>query len=165
MPRTRPADEIPTRSTQPIDINKRLSELILISGQLADMLDRENDALARYDRKTFVSLVEEKTRLGRIYETQMIGLSKSKEEDFVDADPDLRDRLRALGDEVRDLIARNARLLKIAIEANRRVVDAIADAVKSSVPNPGVYGGQGRVAAAGSHAHPSGPALSFDRSL
>ncbi len=148
-----------------MDINKRLFELITVSGQLASVLERENDALANYDRLAFDGLVEEKARLGRIYESQMESLAKGKTEDFADVDPDLGDRLRALGNEVRDLIERNARLLKIAIEANRRVVDMIAEAVRSSGAAPGVYEGRGRVAAAGGHTHPTSLPLSLDRSL
>lgn len=148
-----------------MDVNKRLSELIAISDKLADVLERENDALAHYERKDFGALLEEKARLGRIYETHMEVLAKGKAEDFDDADPDLGDRLRALGGEVRDLIARNARLLKIAIETNRRVVDSIAEAVKNSAQTPGVYGGRGRIAAAGGHGHPTSLPLSLDHSL
>ncbi len=148
-----------------MDINKRLSELIVVSGQLAGVLERENDALVRYDRASFDMLVEEKTRLGRIYESRMEGLAQGRDEDFADVDPDLGDRLRALGGEIRDLIERNARLLKIAIETNRRVVDMIADAVKHSAAAPGVYEGRGRVAGPSGHTHPTSPPLSLDRSL
>ena len=148
-----------------MDINKRLSEMIVVSGQLADVLERENDALLNYDRDHLAPLAEEKTRLGRIYELQVESLAKSKDDDFADADPDLGERLRAIGDEVRDLIQRNARLLKIAIEANHRVVDMIAEAVKNSAGAPGVYEGRGRVAAAGGHSHPTSLPLSLDHSL
>ncbi len=148
-----------------MDVNKKIAEMIVVSGQLASVLERENDALANYDRKNFDSLLEEKTRLGRIYESQMEGLAKGRDEDFAEADPDLGEQLRALGNEIRDLIERNARLLKIAIEANRRVVDLIADAVKSSGAGPGIYEGRGRIAAAGGHSHPISLPLSLDHSL
>ena len=41
------------------------------------------------------------------------------------------------------MIEDNASLLKIGIEANRRVVNMIAEAVKASVPNAGVYSASG----------------------
>lgn len=148
-----------------MNINKRLSELIVISSQLASVLERENTALTRYDRSSLPSLLEEKARLGRAYESQMETLGDDKNA-LAEADPDLGQRLREIGAQVRDLIERNARLLKIAIEANRRVVDLIAEAVKSSAPGPAVYGGRGRaVAAAGSRGAPRSRPVSFDRSL
>ncbi len=148
-----------------MNINKRLSELIVISSQLASVLERENSALNRYDRGSLPALLEEKARLGRAYESQMETLGDDKDA-MADADPDLGQRLREIGAQVRDLIERNARLLKIAIEANRRVVDLIAEAVKASTPGPAVYGGRGRAtAAAGSRGAPKSRPVTFDRSL
>jgi flagellar biosynthesis/type III secretory pathway chaperone len=148
-----------------MNINKRLSELIVISTQLASVLERENTALTRYERGSLPALLEEKTRLGRAYESHMETLGDDAKA-LAEADPDLGQRLRDIGAQVRDLIARNARLLKIAIEANRRVVDLIAEAVKSSTPGPAVYGGRGRAAAAvGGRGAPKSRPVSFDRSL
>ena len=147
-----------------MNINKRLTELIAISGQLANVLERENEALTHYDRGSLESLLDEKTRLGRAYESRMEALGGDSAA-LADADPDLGQRLREIGADVRDLIARNARLLKIAIEANRRVVDLIAEAVKASTPGPGVYGKRGKAAAAPARGAPKSAPISFDRSL
>jgi flagellar biosynthesis/type III secretory pathway chaperone len=148
-----------------MDINKRLTELIAISGELASVLERENAALTRYDRGSLQSILDEKTRLGRAYESRMEALGDDATA-LAEADPDLGQRLREIGAEVRDLIARNARLLKIAIEANRRVIDLIAEAVKASAPGPGVYGVRGRTAVAASgRGAPKSLPVSFDRSL
>ena len=148
-----------------MDINKRLSELIVISSQLADVLERENSALTRYDRVSLPALLEEKARLGRAYESRMETLGDDANA-MAEADPDLGQRLREIGTQVRDLIARNARLLKVAIEANRRVVDLIAEAVKSSTPKPAAYGVRGRAtAAAGGRGAPKSRPVSYDRSL
>ncbi len=148
-----------------MDINKRLTELIAISSQLANVLERENTALTHYDRGSLQPLLDEKTRLGRAYESRMEALG-GEPTALADADPDLGQRLREIGEVVRDLIARNARLLKIAIEANRRVVDLIAEAVKASAPGPSIYGKRGRPAAAApTRGAPKSLPLSFDRSL
>jgi flagellar biosynthesis/type III secretory pathway chaperone len=149
-----------------MDINKRFSELIAISGQLADVLERENAALTRYERGSLPALLEEKTRLGRAYESRMETLGDDAAA-LAEADPDLGRRLGEIGARVRDLIARNARLLKIAIEANRRVVDVIADAVKSSTPGPAIYGVRGRKAAAATATRgaPTSVPITLDRSL
>ncbi|MBM3950605.1 MAG: flagellar protein FlgN [Rhodospirillales bacterium] len=149
-----------------MDINKRLSELIAISGQLADVLEQENAALTRYERGSLPALLEEKTRLGRAYESRMETLGDDPAA-MAEADPDLGGRLREIGARVRDLIERNARLLKIAIEANRRVVDLIAEAVKSSAPGPAIYGVRGRkaAAAAGARGAPKSLPITLDRSL
>ena len=148
-----------------MDIDKRLTEMIAISSQLASVLERENEALTHYDRDSLQPLLDEKTRLGRVYESRMEALGGDSNA-MADADPDLGERLREIGTTVRDLIARNARLLKIAIEANRRVVDLIAEAVKASSPGPGIYGVRGRTAvAAPGRGAPKSLPLSFDRSL
>ena len=147
-----------------MDINKRLTELIDISSQLASVLERENTALTHYDRKSLQPLLDEKTRLGRAYESRMETLG-GEAEALAEADPDLSRHLREVGAQVRDLISRNARLLKIAIEANRRVVDLIAEAVKASTPGPGVYGKRGKAAAAPARGAPKSAPISFDRSL
>lgn len=148
-----------------MDINKRLTELIAISGQLANVLERENAALTHYERGGLQALLDEKTRLGRAYESRMEALGGDATA-LGEADPDLGQRLREIGANVRDLIARNARLLKIAIEANRRVVDLIAEAVKASAPGPGIYGVRGRTAVAGAgRGAPKSLPVSFDRSL
>ena len=59
----------------------------------------------------------------------------------------------------------NAQLLKITIEANRRVVAMVADAVKTQQPGPGTYSAKGTADKNDVHSAPRNLALSLDRSL
>ena len=70
-----------------------------------------------------------------------------------------------IGEKVNGLMEDNAKMLKIAIEANRRVVNLIAEAVKASVPSAGTYSPTGGT---GTHDHRGAPknvALSVDHTL
>lgn len=149
-----------------MDINKRFSELIAISGRLVDVLERENAALICHERGSLLALLEEKTCLGCAYESRMQTLGDDIAA-IADVDPDLGQRLGKIGARVKYLIECNVRLLKIAIEASRRVVDVIADAVKSSTPGPAIYGIRNRKAtsATGTRGEPIGAPITLDRLL
>lgn len=147
-----------------MDPTNRVNDLIVITGRLADLLERENDALRNRRNKELNDILEEKVTLGRVYESRIMGLTEA--EDALDqVDPELRDRLRGIGDKVNGLIEENAKLLKIAIEANRRVVNLIAEAVKASVPSAGTYSPTGAAAPKGHRAAPRNVAISVDRTL
>jgi len=125
-----------------MDPTNRVNDLIVITGRLAELLERENDALRNRRHSELNEILEEKVTLGRVYESRIMGLTQ--EEDALESvDPELRERLRGAGEKVNELIDENAKMLKVAIAANRRVVDLIADAVKESSPNAGTYSPQG----------------------
>lgn len=147
-----------------MDTNSRVKDLIAITSRLADVVERENGALAAHERTNFDEILDEKATLGRIYETRMQALDKDAS-DVAEIEPELRDDLKAVGTRLRTLVDENARLLKVAIEANRRVVDLIAEAVKASTPGPGVYGAKGVVGGSRNRAAPASLPLSLDHSL
>ena len=62
-------------------------------------------------------------------------------------------------------IERISDYLKVAIEANRKVVDMIAEAVKSATPGPGTYGSNGVTDIPDHKSQVRGMALSFDQTL
>lgn len=125
-----------------MDPTKRVNDLIVITGRLAELLERENEALRNKQHSQFNEILDEKVTLGRVYESRIMGLTEDSEGlDTVDAD--LLDRLRSLGGKVHGLMEKNAKLLKVAIEVNSRVVDLIADAVKENSPNAGTYSQKG----------------------
>lgn len=147
-----------------MDPTNRVNDLIVITGRLADLLERENDALRNRRNKELNEILDEKVTLGRVYESRIIGLTEAA--DALDqVDPELRERLRGVGEKVNGLIEENAKLLKIAIEANRRVVNLIAEAVKASVPSAGTYSPTGAATAKGHRAAPRNVAISVDRTL
>ena len=125
-----------------MDPTNRVNDLIVITNRLADLLERENDALGNRKYSGINEILDEKITLGRVYESRIMGLTDDPAA-LQQVDVELRDRLRSLGEKVNGLIEKNATLLKTGIEANRRVVNMIAEAVKASVPSAGTYSANG----------------------
>ena len=147
-----------------MDPTKRVNDIIVITGRLADLLERENVALREKQNKELHEILDEKVTLGRVYESRIMGLTEDPEA-LDNVDKELLERLRGIGEKVNGLMEDNAKMLKIAIEANRRVVNLIAEAVKASVPSAGTYSPTG---GAGTHDHRGAPknvALSVDHTL
>jgi len=116
----------------------RVNDLIVITNRLADLLSRENEALRTKNNEALNEILDEKVTLGRVYESRVMGLTEDPDA-LEGIEMEQRERLRALGGKVNGLIEENARLLKVAIETNRRVVNLIAEAVKASAPSAGTY--------------------------
>ena len=147
-----------------MDATERLVGLIDITEQLAALLMKENKALKERQVDEATKLLEEKTDLSRIYETRVRGLMDDQEA-LSKTDADLRQKLRDMGEKVNVMIIENANLLKVAIDTNMRIVDMVADAVKSQRPGPGTYGADGTAGKDDVHAAPRNMAISLDQSL
>ncbi len=148
-----------------MDPINRIKDLIVITGRLAELLRRENKALKDRRSEELKKLLEEKSTLGRVYETRLQGLIDD-EIDFREIDPDIREQLREAADQVRSMMDENAKLLKVAIAANKRVVDMIATAVKRAVPSAGTYSKKGSVGGDSYRATAKrAPSFSLDRTL
>ncbi len=147
-----------------MDPTNRVNDLIVITTRLADLLERENQSLEDKQSKDLNEILDEKVTLGRVYESRIIGLTENPEV-LKEVDTGLRERLRDIGVKVNGLIEENAKLLKIAIEANRRVVNLIAEAVKASAPGTGTYSSSGIAGAADHHGAPKNVAISIDHTL
>tara|TARA_B100000686_G_scaffold287407_1_gene312838 strand:- start:399 stop:839 length:441 start_codon:yes stop_codon:yes gene_type:complete len=146
-----------------MDPTNRINDLIVISNRLVDVLERENEALSNRKYSEINDILDEKVTLGRVYESRIMGLS-DEETNLNEVDGELRDQLRELGTKVNTLIENNSVLLKIGIEANRRVVNMIAEAVKASVPNTGTYAANGANAIA-EQVKAKNVAISIDHTL
>ncbi len=147
-----------------MDPTKRVNDLIVITGRLADLLERENVALREKQNKEINEILDEKVTLGRVYESRVMGLTEDPEA-LDNVDKELLERLRGIGEKVNGLIEDNAKMLKIAIEANRRVVNLIAEAVKASVPSAGTYSPTGATGTQDHRAAPKNVALTVDHTL
>ncbi len=147
-----------------MDPTKRVNDLIVITGRLADLLERENVALREKQNKELNEILDEKVTLGRVYESRIMGLTEDPEA-LDNVDKELLERLRGIGEKVNGLIEDNAKMLKIAIEANRRVVNLIAEAVKASVPSAGTYSPTGATGTDDHRAAPKNVAISVDHTL
>ena len=147
-----------------MDPTNRVNDLILITGRLAELLAHENEALGNQRPRDVDSLLEEKNALINAYESRIQGLADDPDE-LAKVDPDLRERLRGLGDKLAALMDNNARLLKAGMEANRRLVHAVAEAVKSSRPRANTYSASGTATVNGNGAAPPSAPISLDRTL
>ncbi len=147
-----------------MDPTKRVNDLIVITGRLADLLERENVALREKQNKELNEILDEKVTLGRVYESRIMGLTEDPEA-LDNVDKELLERLRGIGEKVNGLIEDNAKMLKIAIEANRRVVNLIAESVKASVPSAGTYSPTGATGTDDHRAAPKNVAISVDHTL
>lgn len=143
----------------------RVNDLIVITNRLAELLERENDALRNNQHKELSEIFDEKVTLGRVYESRVMGLTEASAEAIDSVDLELRDHLRGIGQKVNDLIEDNAKLLKVAIESNRRMVELIAQAVKECVPSAGTYSATGAPGGPELHAAPKNVAISIDHTL
>ncbi len=146
-----------------MDPTNRVNDLIVITNRLADLLARENEALVNRKYSEINEILDEKVTLGRVYESRIMGLTDDLAA-LEQVDGELRDRLRSLGEKVNRLIEDNAAMLKIGIEANRRVVNMIAEAVKASVPSAGTYSANG-AASVEQHAATKNVAITVDHTL
>ncbi len=146
-----------------MDPTNRVNDLIVITNRLADLLARENEALVNRKYSEINEILDEKVTLGRVYESRIMGLTDDQAA-LAQVDKELRDQLRSLGEKVNGMIEENAELLKIGIEANRRVVNMIAEAVKASVPSAGTYSANG-AASVEQHAASKNVAITVDHTL
>ncbi len=147
-----------------MDATKRINDLIVITGHLVELMTRENAALHAKRPEDVATLLEKKVSLGRAYESRVQGLVE-KPDSLAQVDQALCRRLRDLGETMHGLMEENALLLKVAIEASRRVVQSVSEAVKSSQPGPGTYSANGAVGTPSNGTAPRNLALSVDQSL
>jgi hypothetical protein len=147
-----------------MDSTGKVNDLIEITERLASLLKKENKALNDKDANEATQYLDEKGNLSRIYETRIQGLIDNPSI-LANTAPELREKLRELGESVNVMIQENAQLLKITIEANRRVVAMVAEAVKIQQPGPGTYSAKGTSDKNDVHSAPRNLALSLDQSL
>jgi len=142
----------------------KISDLIVITGRLADILERENAALASRDHQGMNRLLDEKVTIGRIYESRLLAIEENPSL-LDDVDEELKERLKSLGEKINSMIEKNGMLLKAAIEANRRVVDLIAEAVRDATPNAGTYSSKGSTEIPNQSHKPQNVSITLDQTL
>lgn len=147
-----------------MDINQKLSELIQVSGYLADLLTEENKLLAQHKAREAGALADRKTKITRFYEQKVKELT-GEPEALAQVDANLREQLRMAGERIDGLMVENSRRLKVALDVNRRVVDAIAKAARDITPGPKTYSAGGVVGKMNRASKARAAALSFDKSL
>lgn len=146
-----------------MDMKTQIDDLIVITSRLADILDKENQALRDRNSDEVAAILEGKLTLCRAYEARIQAVTE-KPEELATVDSDLRRNLHDLGHKLDALMEENARLLKVGVEAGRRVVATVAEVVKSSHPGASTYSANGIVGVNPGSA-PRNVAISVDQNL
>ena len=107
-------------------------------GRLADVIERENAALAAGGREAVRPLLEEKRTACRAYEEAVRELSEP-----AGTDDAARAAVRRAVERLGRVSAENRRRLAAAIAAHKRLLDAIAAAVRELTPATGAYARSG----------------------
>jgi flagellar biosynthesis/type III secretory pathway chaperone len=145
-----------------MDATKRVDDLIMITGRLADVLEKENALLREKRHSELGVILDEKETLARVYESRIMGLAEN-EVALDDVDEELRTQLGDLGERVDGLMVENTRLLQGAILASRRVMELVQDAVQELQPDQVSYRANGIRGQQANKAR--GVALSVDQTL
>ena len=138
------------------------AELITLALHLAGVIERENEALQARRRDRLPALIKEKEDASRVYAEKVKLFSDAGTP--LTADPGLRVGLRQAAERLDHAAVENERLLRVARQAQRRVMDAFVEAVRGLPAGPPVYGRDGGPARSRRSA-PASAAVSFDRKL
>lgn len=145
-----------------MDATKRVDDLIMITGRLADLLEKENALLREKRHSELGVILDEKETLARVYESRIMGLAEN-EVALDDVDEALRTQLGDLGMRVDGLMVENTRLLQGAILASQRVMELVQEAVQELRPDQVSYRANGVRGQQAGKAR--GVALSVDQTL
>lgn len=127
-----------------MNIEQQVDDLIVVTGRLSDLLERENQALREKDNAKVGDLVDEKNVLSRAYEVHLRDLADQGDA-LAALDGARLDELRRQGERTDVLVHENSLLLRAGTTVGRHVVEAIAEAVRAAQPGPGTYSADGMV--------------------
>lgn len=147
-----------------MNMKQQVSDLILVTGRLAVLLEKENEALRNKDTAPIADLMHEKKVLIRAYEVRVRDLA-SQSDEMNQVDPDLHDKLRRLSERIDGLAEENARLLLAGVTTGRHMIEAIVEAVQDIQPGPGTYAADGAIIGQGAKSTPMAPSITFNESL
>ena len=144
--------------------DQQIEDFVTITRQLVNVLKKENEVLKTQQYSKLKELLEDKATISRVYETKYQTL-ENEPDFFRDIGATSREKLTKLGEEVNDLIEENGLLLKISIEANSKVVNLIAEAVRETSQETETYGSSGSNTLSGLRAESKSIAISLDQTL
>ncbi len=127
---------------EPVEIIP-FDDLVWVCTNLCQLLEVENDALARHDAGTVQELGESKLALTRIYENTMLPVAENPAlvEQLSD---EQREELQVLGNQLANLVLANVTMLKAEIECRERVMDVYVAASKAQTTSTVNYGRGGK---------------------
>lgn len=134
--------------------------LLAAVAALTGLLEQENDALAKADRERVRQLADAKHKACGACEDAARVLRAGA----AVPDPRLRQRLRPALVRLADVSTVNRRRLAAALAAHRRLMELVAEALRTCGPAPAAYAPGGASAGRAGLAMPP-PALQFDEAL
>lgn len=147
-----------------MDTREKVSNLLTVIQRLGGILTKENAALARHRPDLIEPSLLEKQKLSKAYELLAKAL-QDEAEDVKELDKAVRERLSTAMTSLDELTEQNAKLLKIAIDANQRVLDAIAKAAQTTMPQNNSYSRNGSIGPTPSQSVAHGMPLSVNQTL
>lgn len=147
-----------------MNMKQQVGDLILVTGRLTDLLEKENEALHNKDTAPIAELMHEKNILTRAYEVRVRDLANQSDE-LSQVDLGLRDKLRSLSEKIDGLIKENAQLLLAGVTTGRHVIESIIEAVQAEQPGPGTYSANGAIIGQGARSGPMAPPITINESL
>jgi hypothetical protein len=132
--------------------------------RLGELLQRENDALRQGRCDEVARLLDEKGALCATCQALLKRIAEAGADSRSAETNGLHTLKQRIGELAR-LADENAMRLRIAVEANKRVMAEIAAALDAMQPGPGVYGRAGTVDRDRRARAAPPPALSIDRAL
>lgn len=147
-----------------MDPEKRMADLISVTGRLVDVLERENAILVERRHNDLAELLDEKETIGRVYQARIMGLQEDPEQ-LKDVDENERLKLKELAIKVDELVAENARMLQAAMYASKRIVELVAESVRDSTNSAGTYSQRGSTQMPTGKSEVRSSAISLDQTL
>jgi flagellar biosynthesis/type III secretory pathway chaperone len=141
----------------------RIDDVMTATDELANLLERENEALAANRLSELPQFQPDKDRLTAAYERHLRAIQADGALRAAVAS-DQGGPLRQIAKRLRKALIGNARLLQAAREANGRLLQAIVEAASEKRSGPSVYTRQGGVDTVGTKAGVAVP-LAVDRQL
>ncbi len=152
-----------TSPTNPAEGGGLLAAVIAAGQRLSEAIARENSALRGRAREGLAALAEEKAAAAGLYQACLAELDQATH-GYRALSAGEREALQQAAARLAHEAEENARLLRIALEASRRFMAAVADAVRALAPGATGYSPTGALGTA-QRATARAPALSLDRSL
>ena len=147
-----------------MDARERIEDLMFITTELTQLLERENAALNDQNLDVINEHLDRKIALSRAYEIRFFGLDKS-EDDLSEVDPILIEELKAQSSRLDQLVNINEQALSIGVSTGQRFMDVLSEAVQSAAPDAGTYGATGEAGGSVRKKTKQGSSVAFDKVL
>jgi hypothetical protein len=132
--------------------------------RLVAMLERENAALRARRNADVAAMAADKAVAAKIYEARLTALGEATAA-FSDLPDDARRTLRSIGERLARELEQNASLLEVAVAASRKVMQILAEVVRTLSVGVGIYGANGAARRGSRSGAPTAIAVSVDRAL